>query len=117
MSMCTDILVEETNQRQVPYNTENLNKHEHCGVRWNKLFRHKKFNFYKLNKKCEPVILVVRFQCSLFLKFVLHLQQWSRWRYIMLTSPYNVYPLTPHFYIVKLGFTEVYIISYFCSKT
>ena len=35
----------------------------------------------------------------------------------MITSPCNVYPLTPHFYIVKLGFTGVYIISYFCSKT
>ena len=26
-------------------------------------------------------------------------------------------PRTPHFYIVKLGFTGVYIFSYFCSKT
>ena len=32
---------------------------------------------------------------------------------IMLTSPYNVDPLTPHFYIVKLGFTGVYIIILF----
>ena len=29
---------------------------------------------------------------------------------IMLTCPCNVHPLTPHFYIVKLGFTGVYII-------
>ena len=29
---------------------------------------------------------------------------------IMLTCPCNVYPITPHFYIVKLGFTGVYII-------
>ena len=29
--------------------------------------------------------------------------------YIMITSPCKVYPLTPHFYIVKLGFTGVYI--------
>ena len=36
---------------------------------------------------------------------------------IMLTCPCNVYPLTPHFYIVKLGFSEVFIFSYFCSKT
>ena len=31
---------------------------------------------------------------------------------IMITSPCNVYPLTPHFYIqyvVKLGFTGVYV--------
>ena len=35
---------------------------------------------------------------------------------IMITCPCNVYPLTPHSYIVKLGFTGVYIFSYFCSK-
>ena len=28
----------------------------------------------------------------------------------------NFDPLKPHFYIVKLGFTGVYIIFYFCSK-
>ena len=28
---------------------------------------------------------------------------------IMITCPCNVYPLTPHFYIVKLGFTGVFI--------
>ena len=33
------------------------------------------------------------------------------------TSPCNEHPLTSHFYIVKLGFTGVYIFSYFCSKT
>ena len=32
---------------------------------------------------------------------------------IRLTCPCNVYPLTPHFYIVKLGFTGVYIIFLF----
>ena len=32
------------------------------------------------------------------------------------TSPCNEDPLTPHFYIVKLGFTGVFIFSYFCSK-
>ena len=31
----------------------------------------------------------------------------------MLTCPCNVHPLTPHFYIVKLGFTGVYIIFLF----
>ena len=32
--------------------------------------------------------------------------------------PYNFDPLKPHFYIVKLGFTEVYIhyFPYFCSE-
>ena len=28
---------------------------------------------------------------------------------IMLTFPCNVHPLTPHFYVVKLGFTGVYM--------
>ena len=32
---------------------------------------------------------------------------------IMKTCPWNEYPLTPHFYIVKLGFTGVYIIFLF----
>ena len=36
---------------------------------------------------------------------------------IMKTSPCNEDPITPHFYTVKLGFTGVYIFSYFCSKT
>ena len=30
--------------------------------------------------------------------------------YITKTCPYNFDPLQPHFYIVKLGFTGVYII-------
>ena len=29
--------------------------------------------------------------------------------YIRKTCPCNVYPLTPHFYIAKLGFAEVYL--------
>ena len=36
---------------------------------------------------------------------------------IMISCPYNVYPLTPNFYIVKLGLTGVFNFSYFCSKT
>ena len=36
---------------------------------------------------------------------------------IMPTCPCKVGPLTPHFYIVKLEFTGVYIFSYLCSKT
>ena len=32
---------------------------------------------------------------------------------IMQTCPYNVYPLTPHFYIVKLGFKGVLIVFLF----
>ena len=33
--------------------------------------------------------------------------------YITKTSPCNEHPLTPHFYIVKLGFTGVYIFFLF----
>ena len=32
---------------------------------------------------------------------------------IMPTCPFNVHSLTPHFYIVKLGFKGVYIVSLF----
>ena len=32
---------------------------------------------------------------------------------IRITSPCDLYPLVPHFYIVKLGFTGVYIIFLF----
>ena len=32
---------------------------------------------------------------------------------IRITCPCDLYPLTPHFYIVKLGFTRVYIIFLF----
>ena len=37
--------------------------------------------------------------------------------YIRKTCPCDSFPLTPHFYTVKLGFTGVFIISYFCAKT
>ena len=37
--------------------------------------------------------------------------------YIMQTRPCNLHHLTPHFDIVILGYTGVYISSYFCSKT
>ena len=33
--------------------------------------------------------------------------------HIMITCPYDLDPLTPHIYIVKLGFTGVYIIFTF----
>ena len=36
---------------------------------------------------------------------------------ITITRPCNLRPLTPHFYIVKLGFKGVFVFSYFCSKT
>ena len=38
------------------------------------------------------------------------------WLCITKTYLYNFDPIKPHFYIVKLGFTGVYIFSYFCSN-
>ena len=35
---------------------------------------------------------------------------------IRITCPCDLYPLTPHFYIVKLGFTEVYYFLIFTPK-
>ena len=38
--------------------------------------------------------------------------------YIRKTLRCDLYPLTPHFYILILGFTGVYVLFfYFCSKT
>ena len=54
-----------------------------------------------------------RVQCCCKINFQLHKECVG----IMITCPCYVYPLTPHFYIVKLGFTGVYIFSYFCSKS
>ena len=41
---------------------------------------------------------------------------WKAAGFIMLTCPLNVDLLTPHLYMVKLGFTG-YTFSYFCFKT
>ena len=46
-------------------------------------------------------------------KVFMMMMGYLRRNFIMLTCPCNVLPLTPHFYIVKLGFTGVYIISLF----
>ena len=53
---------------------------------------------YKIPKGSKYFVLFTETQP--FLEFTLTIMQ---------TSPYNEYPLTPHFYIVKLGFTGVYI--------
>ena len=53
---------------------------------------------YKIPKGSKYFVLFTEIQP--FLEFTLTIMQ---------TSPCNEYPLTPHFYIVKLGFTGVYI--------
>ena len=68
---------------------------------------------------CDSWIMadaVARWGLPVFCCHVFKRQYGSR-LYIRITCPCNVYPLTPHFYIVKLGFVGVYILSYFCSKT
>ena len=40
-----------------------------------------------------------------------------RYHLIRITCPCVLFPFIPHFYIAKLGFTGVYIIFLFCSKT
>ena len=51
---------------------------------------------------------------SLFLPSPLAMEL-DRTVFITKTRPYNFDPLKPHFYIVKLGFTGVYIISHFAK--
>ena len=53
---------------------------------------------YKFPKGSKYFVLFTEIQP--FLEFTLTIMQ---------TSPCNEYPLTPHFYIVKLGFAGVYI--------
>ena len=57
---------------------------------------------YKFPKGSKYFVLFTEIQP--FLEFTLTIMQ---------TSPCNEYPLTPHFYIVKLGFTGVYIFFLF----
>ena len=40
-------------------------------------------------------------------------QRMSGYQFIMKTCPCNVYPLKPHFYIVKLGYAGVYLFFLF----
>ena len=49
--------------------------------------------------------------CCLHFKMLVKSREYRN--HITKTSPCNEHPLTPHFYIVKLGFTGVYIFSYF----
>ena len=57
---------------------------------------------YKIPKGSKYFVLFTEIQP--FLEFTLTIMQ---------TSPCNEYPLTPHFYKVKLGFTGVYIFFLF----
>ena len=63
------------------------------------------------------IVCAVNSKASRHIVEVLSMEPRRRSRLIRITCPCDIYPLTPHFYIVKLGFTGVFIFSYFCSKT
>ena len=54
-----------------------------------------------------------RLICRIFTVGKLYSYPPDKYSYITITGPCNVYPLIPHFYIVKLGFTGVYLILLF----
>ena len=49
-------------------------------------------------------------------KTIMVIMQWSS-NVIMISRPCGLHPITPHFYIVKLGFTGVYFFSHFRPET
>ena len=70
--------------------------------------------FVKLNLfKLMSLSTVFRASLILYFQTLLAVTCTSQKQVRVTNTPFN----TPHFYIVKLGFTGVYIFSYFCSKT
>ena len=67
-------------------------------------------------KTCVCMNAIAQISCaSVKVKCILRVFVWvfnSKF-YIRKTCPYNVYPLEPHFYIVKLGFAGVYLFLLF----
>ena len=61
------------------------------------------------------VLLFVMWFCGYSLRGLFNI--WPVYCLITKTYLNNYDPLKPNFYIVKLGFTRVYIIFLFCSKT
>ena len=61
------------------------------------------------DKKAIKINIFVLFHKNIFSYFV-------DTHYITKTCLYNFDPLKPHFYIVKLGFTGVYIIFLICAQ-
>ena len=71
--------------------------------------------FYSMTTKTtiSIVYMLVDADCAQFCLFrSTHLLRWRIAAFCLITKTclYNFDPLKPHFYIVKLGFTEVYII-------
>ena len=64
------------------------------------------------NYNCKSNEIIDEFKCVFFNYFCVALVI-SQFCFIRITCPCNVYPLTPHFYIVKLGFTGVHFIFLF----
>ena len=68
---------------------------------------HPQRKFKWISKQNFHLIMESEGWATYFVSYVYSLE------YIMLTCPCNEDPLTPHFYIVKLGFTGVYIFFLF----
>ena len=63
---------------------------------------------------CDPVYYVESFLLHFKLcRGICFTVQTLTSAYITITCPCDLYPLTPHFYIVKLAFTRLYIIFLF----
>ena len=91
-----------------------------------------KFKGRKMPKHADRPFLFVTYLVSLRLWYLLwdHGSQWTfwgsecsqmlktdvNWKVITKTYLYNFDPLKPHFYIVKLGFTGVYVIFLFSAQ-
>ena len=70
--------------------------------------------FHSPYRQSYPVIYVVFPLLSFVFPLLSSVQlSWPYQRLIMITCSCNVHPRTPHFYVVKLGFTGVYIIFLF----
>ena len=65
-----------------------------------------------LKQKLCSKLVKLNFQC-LNLEIMLD----NHNHYILKTRPCDLYPLTPHFYIVNWGLQGYTLFSYFCSKT
>ena len=79
---------------------------------WVKWPRWQPSQYIVISLLSSSVVLLFNFKCSN--------KTFSPSQFVQIitkTSPCNEYPLTPHFCIVKLQFTGVFIFSYFCSKT
>ena len=82
------------------YNTVTGTKSKNCYLNSHVTSKYKMYRLYRKNDH----------KLSFFLYNLYISDPTQMYRYITKTCLYNFDPLKPHFYIVKLGFTGVYII-------